>query len=66
MDVNSGAVDTVMDKHGVDVLIHVHTHPPQRHQLVKGERIVLGDWEANGWILRIDNSGFELESFPIV
>ena len=66
MDVNSGAVDSVMDKHGVDVLIHGHTHRPHRHQLIKGERIVLGDWEANGWVLRIDSSGFELESFPIV
>ena len=55
-----------MDKHGVDVLIHGHTHRPHRHQLIKGERIVLGDWEANGWVLRIDSSGFELESFPIV
>lgn len=66
MDVNTKAVDKVMAKHGVDILIHGHTHRPHRHQLNNGERIVLGDWEANGWNLTINSSGIELESFPIL
>jgi UDP-2,3-diacylglucosamine hydrolase len=66
MDVNSEAVAEVMAKHCVDTLIHGHTHRPGRHALSNGERIVLGDWEANGWNLIIDERGFELESFPIL
>ena len=66
MDVNAEAVAEVMAKHCVDTLIHGHTHRPGRHALSNGERIVLGDWEANGWNLIIDERGFELESFPIL
>jgi UDP-2,3-diacylglucosamine hydrolase len=65
MDVNANAVEAVMNKHSVDVLIHGHTHRPNRHQLSKGERIVLGDWHDLGWVLCLDNSGYSLESFVI-
>ncbi|MDG1818759.1 MAG: UDP-2,3-diacylglucosamine diphosphatase [Porticoccaceae bacterium] len=65
MDVNADAVTAVMDKHAVDILIHGHTHRPNRHQLAKGERIVLGDWHDLGWVLCLDDSGYNLESFVI-
>ncbi len=48
MDVNPGEVRRVMEEHGVDLLIHGHTHRPGRHRIPLargvGERIVLGDW----------------------
>lgn len=65
MDVNADAVDTVMAKHAVKVLIHGHTHRPDRHPLEDCERIVLGDWEDFGWALSLDSAGYNLESFPI-
>ena len=65
MDVNAQAVATVMDNHGVEVLIHGHTHRPNRHALATGERIVLGDWHDLGWVLCLDDSGYNLESFVI-
>ena len=65
MDVNQDAVTRVMSQHNVDMLIHGHTHRPDRHPLSKGERIVLGDWEAFGWVLSLDNNGYSLESFAI-
>ncbi|MDG1813594.1 MAG: UDP-2,3-diacylglucosamine diphosphatase [Porticoccaceae bacterium] len=65
MDVNQDAVTRVMSQHNVDMLIHGHTHRPDRHPLGKGERIVLGDWEAFGWVLSLDDNGYSLESFAI-
>ena len=65
MDVNGDAVAAVMGKHAVDVLIHGHTHRPNRHALASGERIVLGDWHDLGWVLCLDESGYNLESFVI-
>lgn len=65
MDVNGDAVDRVMKKHGINVLIHGHTHRPNRHPVNYGERIVLGDWEAKGWLLTLDKSGYQLDSFSI-
>jgi len=65
MDVNAEAVDTVMGKYRVGTLIHGHTHRPDRHQVSAGERIVLGDWHDYGWVLQLDRSGFELQSFAI-
>lgn len=44
MDVNSHAVNQVMDQHQVKLLIHGHTHRPKIHHLNQGERVVLGDW----------------------
>ena len=41
------------------------THRPNRHPLANGERIVLGDWEALGWVLVLAKNGYNLESFAI-
>ena len=65
MDVNQGAVTRVMGRHSVDTLIHGHTHRPARHPIGNGERIVLGDWEAYGWVLTLDTNGYNLERFTI-
>ena len=65
MDVNAQTVATVMDKHNVEILVHGHTHRPNRHALASGERIVLGDWHDLGWVLCLDDSGYNLASFVI-
>ena len=65
MDVNGEAVDNIMAKHKVTILIHGHTHRPDRHQIANGERIVLGDWHSLGWVLSLDDNGYDLQSFTI-
>lgn len=61
MDVTPDEVLRVMKKHGVNVLVHGHTHRPAVHELVinneKAERIVLGAWHTNGHALVWDSTG---------
>ena len=66
MDVNQSAVSAVMRDADVSVMVHGHTHRPDRHQCDTGERIVLGDWTAQaGWLLRERGSELSLERFSI-
>lgn len=71
MDVNADAVHAAFGRHGVDRMIHGHTHRPGIHQHAldhgggKGERIVLGDWYEQGSLLSVDEHGAALESFPL-
>ncbi len=70
MDVAQTEVERVMADYNVDLLIHGHTHRPNRHELViagrPAERYVLGDWGENGWHLVCDREhGLLLTSFPI-
>lgn len=52
MDVNQQAVEATMLKHGVQRLIHGHTHRPDIHRFQlngqPAERIVLAEWKASG------------------
>ncbi len=68
MDVNAGAVAQAFREHGVDLLLHGHTHRPAVHDLeVDGRprrRIVLGDWYDQGSLVRWDRSGPQLLSLP--
>ncbi|GAB1270199.1 UDP-2,3-diacylglucosamine diphosphatase [Aurantivibrio infirmus] len=74
MDVSEDEVIRVMEKYSATKLIHGHTHRPFRHSLEnkisadseqKPERIVLGDWDKQGWCLRVDKE-WELESWEII
>jgi UDP-2,3-diacylglucosamine hydrolase len=69
MDVNSRAVDAALRAHGVQRLIHGHTHRPAVHALdIDGQpaqRIVLGDWYEQGSVLRCDADGLHLETLPL-
>lgn len=74
MDVNQQEVTRNMAEHGVDLLIHGHTHRPHIHNLGLemstsqargGQRIVLGNWDQNGWVLQYDSDGYELKTFPL-
>lgn len=66
MDVTPSEVERVLDESGVATLIHGHTHRPAVHELRGARRrIVLGDWDARGWYVRIENAKASLESFDI-
>lgn len=47
MDVNTGALDQLMQAHPNHVLLHGHTHRPGVFKQQFGTRIVLGDWRIN-------------------
>lgn len=67
VDVTPEEVPRVMRQHGVATLIHGHTHRPAVHELQIGDlparRIVLGDWDRQGWVLQVDERGFNLAPF---
>jgi UDP-2,3-diacylglucosamine hydrolase len=67
-DVTPATVEATFARFGIDTMIHGHTHRPAVHDLqVSGRecgRIVLGDWYEQGSVLRVDASGFRLESLP--
>jgi len=65
MDADPKAVVEVMRRHAVTRLIHGHTHRPAVHAVGRGgrrgERIVLGNWYAQGSVLRCTPEGYRLE-----
>ncbi|WP_277374818.1 UDP-2,3-diacylglucosamine diphosphatase [Pseudomonas sp. AA-38] len=69
VDVTPEEVVKVMAAHGVRTLIHGHTHRPAVHELeVNGQaarRIVLGDWDRQGWALQIDGTDWQQAPFPL-
>ncbi|MGH8353263.1 MAG: UDP-2,3-diacylglucosamine diphosphatase [Pseudomonas sp.] len=69
IDVTAEEIPRVMAAQGVHTLIHGHTHRPAVHELqVEGQparRIVLGDWDRQGWALQIDANGFQLAPFAL-
>lgn len=68
MDVNQDAVAATLREHGVDVMLHGHTHRPAIHEIDLGDRtatrIVLGDWYEQGSVVRWDENGPRLETIP--
>lgn len=68
MDVNAEEVRKVIGEHGVDILLHGHTHRPDIHEVEVDDRIarriVLGDWYDQGSILRWDEDGIVLSAIP--
>ncbi|MCM2319462.1 MAG: UDP-2,3-diacylglucosamine diphosphatase [Pseudomonas sp.] len=69
IDVTPEVVPQVMAQRGVRTLIHGHTHRPAVHKLLldgqHGQRIVLGDWDSQGWALEVDAQGYHLAPFPL-
>lgn len=63
-DVSPPAVDDALRRHGVDLLIHGHTHRPAIHDIsVDGrpaQRVVLADWYETGGVLRVTPEGMQL------
>lgn len=64
-DVNPAAVEQAMQRHQVRTLIHGHTHRPAIHKLSVGQRIVLGDWDSQGWYVQLDEQGLQLLSLSL-
>jgi UDP-2,3-diacylglucosamine hydrolase len=68
MDVNQDAVVAILREHGVDAMLHGHTHRPAVHEVDMGDRmatrIVLGDWYEQGSVVRWDENGPRLETIP--
>ena len=67
MDVTPDEVVKEMEKAGVNLLIHGHTHRPAVHKNDDRTRMVLGDWsDEHGWLIRWD-AGSEpvLEQFAL-
>lgn len=69
IDVTPELIPRILAKHGVRTLIHGHTHRPATHELeVDGRparRIVLGDWDLQGWALQVDENGFQQAPFDL-
>ena len=69
VDVTPDEVLRVMTEQGVRTLIHGHTHRPATHILqINGQaarRIVLGDWDKQGWALQVDQQGFHQAPFAL-
>jgi len=70
MDVTPEEVVKIMEEHHAPLLIHGHTHRPNRHNITlnnqsQAERIVLGDWHNEGWYLESDRNSTKLKSFTI-
>ena len=69
IDVTPDEVPRIMAEHGVRTLIHGHTHRPAEHALeVNGQsarRIVLGDWDSQGWALQVDEQGLHQAPFAL-
>jgi len=67
MDVSQGAVREAFRAHGVQLMIHGHTHRPAKHEHeVNGRRCqrwVLPDWYGRGGYLALDAVGPHLVSF---
>ena len=69
-DVTPGEIPRILRQYGVRTLIHGHTHRPGTHELdldgQSARRIVLGDWDRQGWALQVDEQGFLQTPFNLV
>ncbi|WP_342242946.1 UDP-2,3-diacylglucosamine diphosphatase [Pseudomonas sp. OTU5201] len=69
-DVTLEEIPRILRQHGVRTLIHGHTHRPGIHELdldgQSARRIVLGDWDRQGWALQVDEQGFLQTPFNLV
>lgn len=71
VDVTDDAVVRRMSHHGVRTLIHGHTHRPAIHSVQlngsSAQRIVLGDWDKQGWFLAFDEQqGYALQTLALL
>jgi len=69
IDVTPELIPGVLAEHGVRTLIHGHTHRPATHDFVvngqPAKRIVLGDWDRQGWALQVDENGYHQAPFAL-
>ncbi len=74
MDVNPQAVAKCLLERNQSLLIHGHTHRPAIHDFTLADpargqrdarRVVLGDWDKDGWYIDVSPAGLRLEKFPL-
>lgn len=74
MDVNPSAVLELIGESGCARLIHGHTHRPAVHDIeldrpvdgaARATRLVLGDWDRQGWYAELDGAALSLRRFPL-
>jgi len=71
MDVNPEAVNSLIESSGCPRIVHGHTHRPAVHELAEAgpdaqtpaRRIVLGDWDRQGWYAAIQGAEIKLQQF---
>ncbi len=63
LDVNAQAIEQAFLEHDADLIIHGHTHRPDRHEYTLAgrprTRMVLGDWHPDGEILLYRQGQFQ-------
>ncbi len=65
MDANIHTIEDAMRRHGVDCLIHGHTHRPAHHTLPDGrQRWVLSDWQQDYGYLAWEADHFAVHPWP--
>ncbi len=65
MDVNAEASKALATRAKVSLLIHGHTHRPFWHKTENHDRVVVGDWHANGADVALYNNGkLSLKHWP--
>ncbi len=69
MDVNQNAVVEFMQGQQIQLLIHGHTHRQATHRLTtqqgEAKRVVLSDWNEQGFYLSLDNEGIKENYFAL-
>lgn len=66
MDVNATAVQATLEAMNCHSIVHGHTHRPARHDLPRGERVVLGSWDGFvGWYAIQRGAAFSLHPFSL-
>jgi len=74
MDVNPSAVVQLLQDTQHTQLIHGHTHRPARHDIALQQpiaghesavRMVLGDWDKQGWFAQLQDGKLSLQHFPL-
>ena len=73
MDVSQDAVLELIRASGHHRILHGHTHRPAVHELPEAGpnpeesaiRVVLGDWDSQGWYVAITGDGCDLQYFPL-
>lgn len=75
MDVNAAEVINTLIQNNQTTMIHGHTHRPAIHEVkldqqVDGKsvakRVVLGDWDSQGWVAELTPNGISLQNFPLL
>jgi UDP-2,3-diacylglucosamine hydrolase len=69
VDVTPEEVACVMREANAQILIHGHTHRPAVHEFMLdgkvASRIVLGDWDRYGWVLKVSTDTLSQERFEL-